>query len=95
MNEILNRNIDALASIATLFVVLFGFADDQKIVEAAALAAKTAALEWYKESDIEFDLATEELCPESLEYAGMKLLQIKQLAELSAKLFGIGKMMGN
>jgi hypothetical protein len=86
MNEILNRNIDALASISTLFVITFGFSDSDKIVEAAALACKTAALEWYKKNGIEFDIRYEDLCPEALEYAGMKLLEIKQLAELSAKL---------
>ena len=86
MNEILNRNIDALATIATLFVTLFGFSDSEKIVEASALAAKTAALEWYKNNGIEFDLTTEDLCPDALQYAGMKLLQIKRLAELSAKM---------
>jgi hypothetical protein len=94
MNEILNRNIDALASISTLFVITFGFADSEKIVEASALACKTAALEWYKKNGIEFDIETEDLCPEALEYAGMKLLKIKQLAEMSAKL-RIMSEMGN
>lgn len=89
MNEILNRNIDALASIATLFVTVFGFSDSQKIVEASALACKTAALEWYKKNGIEFDITIEELCPDALQYAGMKLLEIKQLAELSAKMMAL------
>ena len=91
MNEILNRNIDALASIATLFVTVFGFSDSEKIVEASALACKTAALEWYKKNGIEFDIMYEELCPDALQYAGMKLLEIKQLAELSAKLMAMSE----
>lgn len=91
MNEILNRNIDALASIATLFVTVFGFSDSEKIVEASALACKTAALEWYKKNGIEFDIEIEELCPDALQYAGMKLLEIKQLAEMSAKLMAMSR----
>jgi len=86
MNEFLRFNIDALASIASLFVSFFGFSDSQKIVEASALACKTAALEWYKNNGIEFDINTEYLCDDALKYAGMKLLEIKQLAELAAKL---------
>ena len=92
MNEILNRNIDALADISTLFVTIFGFSDSDKIVEASALACKTAALEWYKKNGIEFDIRYEELCPEALHYAGMKLLEIRRLAELSAKLMAISEM---
>ena len=95
MNEILNRNIDALASISTLFVITFGFSDSEEIIEAAALACKTAAFEWYMKKGIEFDIETEDLCPDALQYAGMKLLEIKQLAEMSAKLSVLGKMMGN
>ena len=86
MNEILNRNIDALASIATLFVTVFGFSDSQKIVEASALACKTAALEWYEKNGIEFDMTIEDFCHDALEYAGMKLLEIKKLAEFTAKM---------
>ncbi len=91
MNEILDRNIDVLATIATLFVTIFGFSGESEIVEASALAAKSAALEWYKKNGIEFDLATEDLCPDALEYAGMKLLEIKRLAELSAKMMALSE----
>lgn len=86
MNEFLKRNIDALASITTLFVTFFGYSDDKRIVEAAALACKSAALEWYEKNGIEFDMTIEDFCHDALEYAGMKLLEIKKLAEFTAKM---------
>lgn len=84
MNKILNRNIDALASIATLFVFCFGYENDNEIIDASALFAKEAALEWYRKNGIKFDLATEPLCAPALRYAGMELLRTKEEAEAEA-----------
>lgn len=83
-NTIFDRNIDAIANIATLFVICFGFDDDDNIINASALVARGAALEWYRKNGIKFDLATEPLCAPALRYAGMELLRVKEEAEAEA-----------
>jgi hypothetical protein len=76
MNEFLNRNIDALADVAVLYAAVTGMAHNTKMVEMAALIAKSAALDWYRKNGIEFDITIEDLCPEALQYATVKLFKI-------------------
>lgn len=85
-NEILFKNVDALARIATLFVTCFGFADDPNICDAANKACVTAVNEWYKDHDQTIDFEKELINPEALAYAGVMLLKIKMLADAHFKM---------
>ena len=85
---IFSHNIDALARIATLFITFFGYSDDREISAAVALATKSAVIEWYESNGMTIDFYNEKIDPDALEYAGLKLLELKEMADAAASLVG-------
>jgi len=80
MKDIINANINAIIAVATIFVKCFGYEDNEEIFKAAALACKSGVFEWYMNKGIAFDITTERIDPDALEYAGLKLGEIQRLA---------------
>lgn len=84
MKDIIDNNIAAIIAVATIFVKCFGYEDNEEIFKAAALACKSGVFEWYMNKGIAFDITTERIDPDALEYAGLKLGEIQRLALLDA-----------
>ena len=80
MKDIINFNVNSIIAVATIFVKCFGYEDSEEIFKAAALACKSGVLEWYTNKGIAFDIATERIDPDALEYAGLKLGEIQKMA---------------
>ena len=80
MKDIIDHNINAIIAVATIFVKCFGYEDNEEIFKAAALACKSGVMEWYMNKGIAFDITTERIDPDALEYAGLKLGEIQRLA---------------
>ncbi len=80
MKDIINENINAIIAVATIFVKCFGYEDNEEIFKAAALACKSGVFEWYMSKGIAFDITTERIDPDALEYAGLKLGEIQRMA---------------
>ena len=80
MKDIIDNNIAAIIAVATIFVKCFGYEDNEEIFKAAALACKSGVFEWYMNKGIAFDITTERIDPDALEYAGLKLGEIQRLA---------------
>ena len=89
MNEILNFNLNAIASVVTLFVITFGFADDDAILDSANKAMLAAVNDWYAERGMEFNIEKDDIDPEALRSAGMMLLKIKQMADAVYKMMNV------
>ena len=80
-------NINAIASLCTIFVTCFHLGDDDEILNATNQAILHSVNVWYNDNKgKEFDIMTDRVDPEAIKYAGLVLLKIKELADATAKL---------
>ena len=85
--EIFNHNINAIATLCTIFVSCFHLGDDDEIINATNQAILHSVNEWYKTNKSrEFDIMTDKVDSEAIKFAGLMLLKIKELADATAKL---------
>ena len=67
MFDIASRNIEAVASLATLFLIVNDYDDDD--AELITNTACAATEEWYKKQGTTLDWDNDKICPEALKYA--------------------------
>jgi hypothetical protein len=85
--EIFNHNINAIASLCTIFVSCFHLGDDDEIINATNQAILHSVNVWYNNNKSrEFDIMVDRVEPEAIKFAGLMLLKIKELTDATAKL---------
>ena len=67
MFDIASRNIEAVAALATLFLIVNDYDDDD--AELITNTACAATEEWYKKQGTALDWDNDKICPEALKYA--------------------------
>ena len=80
MFDIASRNIEAVASLATLFLIVNDYDDsDAEIITNTACAATE---EWYKKQGTTLDWDNDKICPEALKYAFDQLNAIEVATDI-------------
>ena len=78
MNEICDKNLEALASLTVVFIEITGLDPTDEMIDAINENVATFVKEWYIENlGRWFDIENEEVDRQAINYAGRQLMYLK------------------